>query len=139
MDIKTYDDGAHRAQVVRLWTDVFGYPAAYNAPERVIDEKLAHDDLLYVALERGEVVGTVLLGYDGHRGWIYSLAVHPGRRKRGVGSGLLAHALDRLTELGCRKVNLQVIDGNDAALGFYEANGFAVERRISMGMRLGGD
>lgn len=139
MEIVIYDNEMHREQVIRLWTETFGYAASYNAPDVVIAEKIAHDDLLYVALESGQVVGTIMAGYDGHRGWIYSMAVRHDERKQGVGTSLLNHALHRLEELGCRKVNLQVIEGNDAALAFYEANGFAVEKRISMGKRLGKD
>lgn len=134
--ITMYDDAAHRALVVALWTEVFGYPADYNAPELVIDRKLAADGLLFVAEEAGAAVGTVMAGYDGHRGWIYSLAVRPDRRSRGVGSGLLAEAERALSVLGCLKVNLQIIDTNADAVRFYEANGYAVEPRISMGKKL---
>ncbi len=134
--ITMYDDAAHRARVVALWTEVFGYPADYNAPELVIDRKLAADGLLFVAEEAGAAVGTVMAGYDGHRGWIYSLAVRPDRRSRGVGSGLLAEAERALSVLGCLKVNLQIIDTNADAVRFYEANGYAVEPRISMGKKL---
>lgn len=134
--ISMYDDAAHRALVVALWTEVFGYPADYNAPELVIDRKLAADGLLFVAEEAGAAVGTVMAGYDGHRGWIYSLAVRPDRRSRGVGSRLLAEAERALSVLGCLKVNLQIIDTNADAVRFYEANGYAVEPRISMGKKL---
>ena len=69
--ITSYDDGRHRHQVVALWETVFGYDAPHNAPALVIDKKLAvHDDLFFLALAEGAVVGTVLAGYDGHRGWL---------------------------------------------------------------------
>ncbi len=79
--IAHYDDDHHREQVVALWRFVFGYDTAHNAPDLAIDKKLAVDDgLFFVALDDGAVIGTVMAGYDGHRGWIYSLAVHPERR-----------------------------------------------------------
>ena len=78
-----------------------------------------------------------MAGYDGHRGWIYSLAVHPKQRQQGVGSMLLAFAEQSLVRLGCFKVNLQILETNEAVRKFYEANGFAVEARLSMGKRLG--
>ena len=135
--IRRYDDAVHRGQVIVLWEAVFGYPAAYNAPDAVIDRKIAFDDYLFVAEEEGEVVGTVMAGYDGHRGWIYSLAVRSDRRCRGIGSMLLATAERVLAGQGCTKVNLQILAENAAACRFYEANGFAVEPRISMGKKLG--
>jgi ribosomal protein S18 acetylase RimI-like enzyme len=131
-----YDDGVHRVQVTGLWQDVFGYPADYNAPGVVIDRKIACDDLLFVAAEGDAIVGTVMAGYDGHRGWIYCLAVRPDRRSRGLGSMLLAVAEQALAGQGCLKVNLQILDSNAEACRFYEANGYGVEARISMGKRL---
>ena len=65
-------------QVIQLWEAVFGYDAAHNAPAVAIDRKVQMEgDLFFVALERESVVGTVLAGYDGYRGWLYSVAVRP--------------------------------------------------------------
>ncbi|QGY39713.1 GNAT family acetyltransferase [Pseudodesulfovibrio cashew] len=136
MHILTYDDSTHRQAVIALWKNVFGYKSAHNAPALAIDKKIAVDDLFFVAEDGGEVIGTVMAGYDGHRGWIYSLATAPDRRGHGIGSSLLAHAEERLAALGCIKVNLQIVAGNESVRSFYEANGFAVEDRISMGKRL---
>jgi ribosomal protein S18 acetylase RimI-like enzyme len=74
-----------------------------------------------------------MAGYDGHRGWIYSLAVAPDRRGQGLGTRLLDHALAALKARGCVKVNLQILESNEAVRRFYEANGFTVEPRLSMG------
>ena len=136
-EIVAYDNDAHREQVVRLWELVFGYDTSHNAPELAIDKKRAvADGLFFVALSRGAVAGTVMAGYDGHRGWIYSMAVHPDYRERGIGSLLLAHAEERLISRGCLKINLQIIVGNERVQSFYEAHGYCVEERISMGKRL---
>jgi ribosomal protein S18 acetylase RimI-like enzyme len=94
--IINYDDVRHREHVIALWRDVFGYPAAYNDPAFVIDRKRAVDDLFWVAEEGGTVSGTVMAGYDGHRGWIYALAVAPDQRGLGLGTRLLEHALSAL-------------------------------------------
>lgn len=136
MIVSSYDNAVHRQQVIELWRKVFGYEVSYNSPELVIDQKLAHDDLLFVALDGERVAGTIMVGYDGHRGWIYSLAVHPDDRKRGIGSRLLGFAQDKLVAMGCLKVNLQITGENSDVQAFYEANGFAVEERVSMGKRL---
>jgi ribosomal protein S18 acetylase RimI-like enzyme len=77
-----------------------------------------------------------MAGYDGHRGWVYSMAVHPDWRGDGLGSQLLAAAEEALAARGCVKINLQVLPGNGNAQAFYEANGYVVEDRISMGKRL---
>lgn len=136
-EIAAFDNSSHRDQVVRLWERVFGYQAAHNAPALVIDKKLAvADRLFFVAVSAGVVVGTIMAGYDGHRGWIYSIAVHPDRRKHGIGSQLLSFAERRLASRGCIKINLQIMDGNEQVQGFYEANGYSVEKRVSMGKRL---
>jgi len=136
-EIVEFDNKAHRDQVVRLWELVFGYKAPHNTPELVIDRKLAvADGLFLVALTKGSVVGTIMAGYDGHRGWIYSMAVHPDHRNRAIGSQLLSFAEARLVSRGCVKINLQIMEGNEETQAFYEANGYVVEKRISMGKRI---
>jgi ribosomal protein S18 acetylase RimI-like enzyme len=92
--------------------------------------------LFFVAEEGGEVVGTALAGYDGHRGWVYYVAVEPSRRRRGVGAALMARAEEGLRALGCPKLNLQVRSSNRQAVAFYERLGYAVEERVSMGKLL---
>ncbi len=137
VEIIEFDNAKHRSQVVELWQDVFGYGAPHNLPDLVIDKKLAAGDaLFFVALNGPPVVGTVMAGYDGHRGWIYSLAVVPEYRHKGIGSALIAHAEKKLSSLGCRKVNLQIMDGNEPVERFYNTNGYLTERRISMGKLL---
>ncbi len=137
LEIVPYNDAVHRAEVVALWNQVFNYNAAHNAPDFVIDKKLAvNDGLFFVAMSEGRVSGTIIAGYDGHRGWIYSLAVHPDFRNQGVASKLLSVAEESLTKRGCVKINLQVVEGNQDAQQFYEIHGYSVEKRISMGKRI---
>jgi len=94
----------------------------------VIDKKLAlGDGLIFVAEAGGAVVGSVMAGYDGHRGWIYSLAVLPEYRRRGVGSRLMRHAEEQLKLLGCPKINLQIMQGNEAVEAFYRKLGYQTE------------
>ncbi|MPQ87214.1 GNAT family acetyltransferase [Pseudomonas sp. MAFF 730085] len=135
--IGPYRDRQHRAQVVALWQEAFGYDTAHNLPSLAIDKKLAvNDGLFFVATDKKAVIGTVLAGYDGHRGWLYSVAVHADYRRHGLGASLVRHAEQALTALGCMKINLQITGGNDAVVGFYEALGYAVEPRISMGKKI---
>ncbi|NWA66856.1 GNAT family acetyltransferase [Pseudomonas reactans] len=135
--IGPYRDRQHRAQVVTLWQQAFGYDTAHNVPTLAIDKKLAvNDGLFFVATDKKTVIGTVLAGYDGHRGWLYSVAVHADYRRHGLGSSLVRYAEQALTALGCMKINLQINGGNDAVVGFYEALGYGVEPRISMGKKI---
>ena len=136
-EISEFNNVKHREQVVALWKGVFGYDTARNDPEFVIDQKIAMlDGLFFVAAHREGIVGTVMAGYDGHRGWIYAMAVHPGHRQKGIASLLLSHAERRLASLGCVKINLQILKGNAAVQRFYRANGYALEDRINMGKQI---
>jgi ribosomal protein S18 acetylase RimI-like enzyme len=135
MEIRPYA-AADRDQLVALWRTTFPDDPPHNEPMRVIEAKLKIDRLLFVAARDGAVIGSVMAGYDGHRGWLYSVAVHPARRRRGTGRKLVLHAVEQLQSLGCIKVNLQVRATNAAVVAFYKALGFRVEERISMGMLL---
>ena len=120
-----------------LWTAVFGYDAPHNDPLVSIERKTARDpDLFLVAAAGSRVLGTVMGGYDGHRGWIYSLAVDANERHRGIGTALIGEMERKLRELGCLKVNLQVMPDNHGVVEFYHRLGFLVEDRLSMGKRL---
>ncbi len=135
--ITPYDDTEHRERVCELWRQVFGYKDAHNTPELVIDRKLAFGDgLFFVAVSGDDVIGTVMAGYDGHRGWIYLLAVSDARRRQGIGAALLERAEEELARRGCVKINLQILESNDGVTGFYRRNGYAAEKRISMGKRI---
>jgi ribosomal protein S18 acetylase RimI-like enzyme len=135
--ISSFVNAVHRSQVVALWETTFGYQAAHNSPGLVIDKKLAvEDDLFFVAMADGVVVGTIMAGYDGHRGWIYSVAVSPSHQRRGIGSSLLAHAERALACRGCVKINLQIMEGNESVMNFYSSSGYSTEKRVSMGKRL---
>jgi len=129
-----YNNAVHRGQVISLWESVFHYDAAHNKPALAIDKKIAVDDgLFFVAVDGDTAVGTLMAGYDGHRGWIYSVAVAPSHRRQGVGSRLVWHAESALAALGCVKINLQIMESNQPVAEFYASLGYSVEERISMG------
>ena len=134
LQITAYDDARHRDEVIALWRTVFAYTQPHNQPALAIDRKLAvGDSLFFVALRGGAVVGTVMAGYDGHRGWLYAVAVPPTHQRQGIGAALVRHAEAALAARGCLKINLQITGGNEAVAGFYEALGYRVEPRVSMG------
>lgn len=135
MQITKYTE-QDREALIQLWEKVFPDDPPHNAPAKVIDEKLAVDDLIFVAKENGLIVGAAIAGYDGHRGWLYAVAVDQNQRKKGVGQLLVDTAVEALEEKGCLKVNLQIRSSNTAVIEFYESLGFKVEDRVSMGKRL---
>jgi NAD(P)H-dependent FMN reductase/ribosomal protein S18 acetylase RimI-like enzyme len=123
--------------VVALWSEVFADDPPRNAPAEMIARKTTvQPELFLLAIEDGAVVGTVIGGFDGVRGWIHHLAVQPRRRRGGIASRLMARAEEGLAALGCPKVNLQVRADNVAVVAFYEHAGYAVEDRLSMGKAL---
>ncbi|WP_193098888.1 GNAT family acetyltransferase [Burkholderia sp. Z1] len=128
--------------VLTVWRDAFPQYEEADAPPhrdplRSIELKLAtQPELFFVATSGARVVGTLMAGFDGHRGWLYSFGVANDARRLGVGRALIAHAESALTARGCLKINLQVLPGNDDACRFYAALGYRVEERISFGKTL---
>jgi ribosomal protein S18 acetylase RimI-like enzyme len=122
--------------VVELWRRC-GLIRPQNDPHNDIRRKLRVQPHLFLVATHGDaVVGTVMAGYDGHRGWVNYLAVAPDHRRRGVGRALMSEAERLLREAGCPKINLQVRTTNPTVIHFYRAIGFAVDDVISMGKRL---
>ena len=122
-----------RNSLIKLWQKVFPDDPPHNEPSKVIDSKLAIDDLIFLVESNNEIIGACMAGYDGHRGWLYSVAVSPEHRRSGIGTQLVKHAMQVLKELGCIKVNLQIRSTNTGVAAFYESLGFAGEDRLSMG------
>ncbi len=135
MKLRAYQNDDWQA-LIDLWQRVFPDDPSHNDPSQVISAKRAVDDLIFVALEEDSIVGAVMAGYDGHRGWLYAVAVDHPHRRHGIARRLVAHALDALRQLGCIKVNLQIRSDNAQVVAFYESLGFCVEDRISMGLHL---
>lgn len=130
-------DEAQFGEVEALWRAVFPEDPPHSRAAIAIPQKLAvQRELFLVAVEGGRVLGTILAGYDGHRGWLYKLAVHPNARRCGIGTKLVHAAEKKLAARGCTKLNLQVRAGNDEATRFWTLMGYAQEPRISMGRSL---
>ena len=124
------------AGLLRLW-ERCELTRPWNDPRRDIRRKLAvRPDLFLVGAIGGEVVASVMIGYDGHRGWINYLAVDPEHRRRGLGRALMVEAELRLLREGCAKLNLQVRANNPEAVAFYQRLGYEIEEIVSMGKRL---
>ena len=120
-----------------LWREAFPNDPPRNRAAQSVPAKLAlKDDLLFVAVEDDQVLGSIMAGYDGHRGWLYSVAVREDAKRRGIGTALVQTAEAALRALGCPKINLQVRSTNAAVIDFYKRLGFSVEDHVSMGRLL---
>ena len=134
--ISEYRD-EHFVGVEALWQEAFPNDAPWNKASTAIAEKMRFQpDLMLVALEGVGVVGSVMAGYEGHRGWISRIAVLRAHRHKRIGQALLFEAEKRPAALGCIKVNLQVLETNSAVVRFYEEAGYEIEPRVSMSKRL---
>jgi len=122
--------------VVALW-ERCELTRPWNDPHKDIQRKLTvRADLFLVGEVEGAIIGTVMAGYEGHRGWINYLGVDPAFRRRGLGRVLMQEAERHLREAGCPKINLQVRSANTDAIKFYRSIGFAVDDVVSLGKRL---
>lgn len=135
MKIRKYLE-SDKLNIIKLWEQAFPNNPKHSQPLAMLEAKLAVDDLIFIAEYQGEFTGACIAGYDGHRGWLYAVAVSEKHRRLGIGKALIEHAVLALTKLGCFKVNLQIRDTNPNVAHFYKSLGFEVEPRISMGKRL---
>ena len=129
---ETPDEGA----VIALWS-ACGLTVPNNDPAKDVARKLkVLPELFLVGEVDGDVVGSVMGGYDGHRGWVHYLAVHPEHQRRGYGRQVMTELEGSLISMGCPKLNLQIRDTNAEVAQFYAAIGYTEEPRISFGKRL---
>lgn len=127
---------ADEEAVVALWEEA-GLTRPWNDPRADIRRKLTvQPELFLVAADGDTVVGSVMVGYDGHRGWLYYLASASSRRGRGIGRALVAEAERLLEAMGCPKVQLMVRPDNTGARGFYDALGYVPFETWATGRRL---
>ena len=138
MNIRPFQP-ADEAAVIALW-EACDLLRPWNDPHKDIARKLqVQPELFLVGLEDEKIVGTVMAGYEGHRGWVNYLAVSPEQRGRGLGRRLMDEAETRLRALGCPKINLQVRSGNAGVRQFYESIGYTLDEVVSFGKRLEAD
>lgn len=124
--------------VVDLW-QACGLTRPWNPPARDIAtvQQTGHGELLVAAAE-GRVVGTVMVGHDGHRGWVYYMAVDPARQRVGLGKRLLRAAEEWVAARGIKKLELMIRDSNLGVAAFYESCGYGREPVVVMSRWLAG-
>jgi ribosomal protein S18 acetylase RimI-like enzyme len=122
--------------VVALWQEC-GLTRPWNDPRKDIARKLTEQpELFLVGTVDFKLVATAMIGFDGHRGWVYYLAVAPAHRKHSHGRALMNEAERRLIARGCPKINLLVRSTNTAVVDFYRSLGYAQDDCVSLGKRL---
>lgn len=136
MQIRPFDE-ADTETVVALW-ERCGLTRPWNDPRRDIERKLTvQRELFLVGVDHEEaLVATAMAGYDGHRGWVYYVAVEPDRQGEGFGRQLMAEVERLLEAMGCPKANFQVRTGNERVRAFCEHLGYSVDDAFGMGKRL---
>ncbi|QQE12413.1 GNAT family acetyltransferase [Planctomycetota bacterium] len=123
-------------QVIALWNEC-GLVVPWNDPAEDIERKLkVGRELFLVGMMEDHLMATVMGGYDGHRGWLYYLAVHPKYQGQGYGQKIIEGIEQRLMERGCIKINLQVRRKNEKVIGFYQSLGYVEDEVVSLGKRL---
>jgi len=124
------------AQVIALWQKC-DLLRPWNDPHKDIARKLSvRPDLFLVGTMDGQVIASVMAGYDGHRGWLNYLGVAPEYRRRGFAASIVAEAERLLAAEGCPKINLQVRTSNQQVIDFYRRVGYIFDEVVSMGKRL---
>ena len=130
---------ADRGDAVALWR-LAGLTRPWNPPEVDFDRAVAGatSDVLG-GFDDDRLVATAMVGQDGHRGWVYYLAVDPDRRRSGLGRAMMAGAEAWAMATGIPKLQLMVRSGNADAVGFYDALGFTVEDTMVLSRWIGGE
>ena len=122
--------------VIELWKTC-QLLVPWNDPAKDIARKLKVDaDLFLVGELDGEIVATVMGGYEGHRGWINYLAVAQHHRGKGYAKSIMLFVEQSIRQLGCPKINLMIRASNKDAKAFYQAMGYELESYIGLGKRL---
>ena len=126
----------YRDAVIELWRTC-NLVVPQNDPVEDIEKKMRFQpNLFLLGLLDGKVIGSIMVGYEGHRGWINYLAITPEDQRRGYGRKLVQKAIDELKKMGCQKVNLQIRRSNVKVIDFYKHIGFKEDDVVSLGMRL---
>jgi len=127
---------ADRNSTVALWEEA-GLTRPWNDPHTDFDLALTNTtSSILLARDGDELVGSVMVGFDGHRGWVYYLASATSRRGESIGRMLMRAAEDWLKQRDCPKIQLMVRQDNAVAQGFYAAIGYEVQDVVTIGLRL---
>ncbi len=121
--IRDFQD-TDRADLIALW-ERCGLTRPWNDPDLDINQAITtQSSTILVGIVESELLASVMAGSDGHRGWVYYVAVDPDHRRKNWGRDLMRAAEQWLKDRGCRKMQLMIRDGNEEADRFYQALGY---------------
>lgn len=127
---------SHFDAAVGLWHDA-GLTRPWNDPMADLRRAVAGPSSTVLAGRDGEeLVATAMVGHDGHRGWVYYLAVRPDRQRRGHGRSMMRACETWLSARDVPKIDLMVRTENDEVMAFYAALGYAHDDVVVMSKRL---
>jgi ribosomal protein S18 acetylase RimI-like enzyme len=127
---------ADQEAVIALWRDA-GLVRPWNDPYKDIQRKMAEQpELFLVGALEDQVIASAMVGYEGHRGWIYYMAVSPALQGKALGAQIIRAAEDLLLARGCPKVCLMVRTTNTAVIEFYRKQGYEFDAVVAMAKRL---
>lgn len=126
--IGLYDD------VFALWQEAEGVGLHDDCDSRegIRSYLERNPSMSFVATADGKVVGAVLAGHDGRRGYVHHLAVHPGYRRQGIGRRLVQTCLGALAEAGIRKSHIFIFRDNSDGIAFWKSVGWTPRSDISV-------
>jgi len=135
MQVRPFLD-SDEAAVIALW-EAAGLTRSWNDPRKDIERKRSvQREWFLVGTEDDAVMASIMIGYDGHRGWINYLAVDAAHRHQGHARALMREAERLLQIAGCPKINLQIRTSNAAGIEFYKHIGYVQDDAVSFGRRL---
>jgi ribosomal protein S18 acetylase RimI-like enzyme len=135
MEIRPFRDEDEQA-VVALWR-ACGLTRPWNDPHKDIARKrVVQREMFLVGELEGRVIATAMAGYDGHRAWMYYLAVDPAHQGQGFGTLLVRRIEEEMLVRGCPKVSLLVRSTNEQVLAFYRKLGYLQDDSVPLGKRL---
>lgn len=135
MDIRLFQEN-DKPHVIELWK-ACDLTRPWNDPSKDIDRKMQFQpNLFFVGTLGSNIIASAMAGYDGHRGSVFYLAIHPEHQSLGYGKQLMTHIENELIKLGCPKLNILVRSTNSRVLGFYNNVSYAKDEVVSLGKRL---
>jgi ribosomal protein S18 acetylase RimI-like enzyme len=135
MEIRAFRP-SDESKVIALW-QACDLTRAWNDPYKDIARKLTmQPELFIIGLEADQLIATAMFGFEGHRGWVNYLAVHPDHQRKGHARTLMHWGEEALKAQGCPKINLQVRSSNAAVIAFYKSLGYGIDEVTSLGKRL---
>jgi len=136
--LRAYQSSDER-KVIQLWQQC-GLIVPWNNPQEDIKRKMADSPDMFIIGEIDDaLVSTCMYGYDGHRGWVYYLAVKPELQRKRMASEMMKYVEDKLKSLGCPKINLMVRETNTSVKTFYYSIGYNDDPVVVLSRRLDKD